>query len=441
LERLVLPAKVKTFGSTNITWTNDDGMSFKFISAPVFGNCTSLKYVDMSACVDMTLIPSELFQNCYSIETLLLPPNLTKICDLAFGTREEYAGLRSLKEIVIPASVTTIGGYAFNGCSSLETVIFAEGSPITELGVQELEANNFVSGANIFAGTTNLKTLVLPKNLTLIGISCFEGSGVTELKLPITVTTIGARAFYNCANIVKAELTANLVYLGDEAFSGCGKLEEANLYFGLEYLGAQAFAYSGLKNAYIPATVTSMSGNPFAGCMSIESITLDNDNIDFKLVDGVLYDNKMFTLIYYPANLTADTFHIPDTVHEIASGAFAGAQLSSLTIPYRITEIPDYAFQNSALETITLHRGIKYLGNYAFAGMKNLKQLFVSNVELQMEMYTFADLAGDVDIYFYEHTKEEIVKMCGNDVWFTNASETANFYFKDTMPEGIVIPQ
>jgi hypothetical protein len=73
--------------------------------------------------------------------------------------------------------------------------------------------------------------------------------------------------------------------------------------------------------------------------------------------------------------------------------------------------------------------------------MEGLNQLFVSNVELQIESYTFADLAGDVDIYFYEHTKEEIVKMCGNDDWFINASETANFYFKDTMPEGIVIPQ
>ena len=76
----------------------------------------------------------------------------------------------------------------------------------------------------------------------------------------------------------------------------------------------------------------------------------------------------------------------------------------------------------------------------AFAGMAKLKQLFISNDSLKMDENTFKELACDVDIYFYEHTREEVIKLIGNDSWLTGADAKAHFYFKDTMPEGVEIP-
>ena len=141
------------------------------------------------------------------------------------------------------------------------------------------------------------------------------------------------------------------------------------LLYGLEYIGSQAFAYcTSLKNVYIPATVAVMPGNPFQGCTGVESFTLDADSVDFTMVDGVLYDRTMYTLIYYPASLTAEMFQIPNNVYEIGIGAFSGAQMKSIVLPDQITEIPAYAFENSGLENVVLDRNIVSVGDYAFVG-------------------------------------------------------------------------
>ena len=160
---------------------------------------------------------------------------------------------------------------------------------------------------------------------------------------------------------------------------------------------------------------------------------LDPDSVDFVMKDGVLYDKIMYTIIYYPAYLTAETFQFPTTVFEIAPGAFAGAKLKSIVIPDQIKQIPAYAFQGSAMESITLHKGITAIGDNAFAGMANLKEVFIEGNGGTISANAFAGLAGDVNIYFTNYTKAVIVAVAG-DAWFKNASEKAHFYFKDTMP-------
>ena len=403
------------------------------LGAGVFDGCCSLKSVDMSACANLTDLSSRMFRNCTSVETVLLPPNLEIIGSYLFGTEETSTngtisytyGMTSLKQIEIPATVYFIGDYAFSGCTSLENVVFKAGNPMTMLG------------ANIFADTPAMKEVVLPGNLNSIGCSCFENSGVQIIDLPTTVTVIEDRAFKNCGNLVTANLSESLTYLGDEAYYGCKNLEEADLYFGLEYMGSLAFAYcEKLKEAYIPATVNRISGNPFMGCTGVESLKLDPNNIDFVLVDGVLYDAAMYTLICYPASLDAETFQFPATVFEIAPGAFAGAQLKSIVIPEQIKQIPINAFENSAMERITLHKYITAIDDYAFAGMANLKEIFIEGNVGNISAYAFAGLAADVNIYFTSHTHTEIMAAAGLD-WIINASGKAHFYFKNTIPAGV----
>ena len=446
LESITLPSMLKTIQTSPVN-RKVDGVSITFHFSYAFQDCTALKHLDMSACTQLTELPTYLLDGCDNIEALLLPPNLATIHDCAFGNLPYKSGkltsrLPNLKEITIPASVTSIGGYVFAGCKSLQTVIFEKGSQMTELGTAEAKNGNPLWGQYIFAGTTSLKTVVLPEKLTTIGISCFENSSVTEIDLPSSVKAIGKRAFKNCDNIKDAGLSANLVYLGDEAFYDCDSLETADLAFGLDYLGFRAFAYCRqLKKAYIPATVTGISGNPFMGCTGVESLELDPDSVDFVLVDGVLYDAAMQTLIYYPASLTAETFEIPDTVSQIAAGAFAGARLKSIFMSERITEISSYAFQDSSIEIITLHRGIMAIGDNAFAGMANLKEIFIEGgVDCNMSANAFVMLIDDVNIYFTNYTYDEIVEEVGY-AWFTNASRKAHFYFRDTIPEDVEQPK
>ena len=58
-----------------------------------------------------------------------------------------------------------------------------------------------------------------------------------------------------------------------------------------------------------------------------------------------------------------------------------------------------------------------------------------------MNADSFQNIATEVNVYFYNHTYEEIVKLVGNDAWFKFASEKVTFYFKDTMPEDVELPE
>ena len=399
---MTLPAKL-----TKIINSKSGNSNYLAYNSYLFRDCTSLKYVDMSACTELTELPSAVFYGCTAIETLLLPPNLQTIHNGAFGSNDADGALKSLKEITIPASVTAIGGYAFANCTAMESVTFDAGSLITELGVLEKRSDYGGWGLCIFANTPALKKVTLPRNLTVIGNNCFENSGVAEIDLPATVTTIGDCAFRNCDNLKDAGLTASLVHLGDEAYYDCNSLEVADLAFGLEYLGSKAFALCNmLKKAYIPATVTSIAGNPFAGCSGVESFELDPDNAAFTIVDGVLYDKTMYTILYYPASLTAETFQFPETVHEIAEGAFAGSKLKVMVIPNQITAIPASAFQRSVLESITFHKGMTKIGDYAFEGCPNLNHVNVLNSITYLGNYAFANCTALSEFTFEDISKD-----------------------------------
>ena len=126
-------------------------------------------------------------------------------------------------------------------------------------------------------------------------------------------------------------------------------------------------------------------------CTGVESFELYPDSVDFVVVDGVMYDKTMYSLLYYPASLTAETFVIPSEVHEIGVGAFAGAQMKHITIPDHIYEIPAYAFQDSALESITFHKALRSIGDYAFENCVKLNNVYLFNSVQYAGNYAFAN--------------------------------------------------
>ena len=298
LESITLPASLKAimrYNRTSVAF----GENVTYSESLAFDGCSSLKYVDMSACVNITSLPGKFITGAQRLETLLLPPNLESIDGWAFGDPLGHVGaissaMVSLKEIEFPASLTSIGGYVFYGCQSLEKVTFAPGSAMIRLGDDGNHDTDYYWGRSIFEGTVNLKTVVLPGELIQIGESCFANSGIQNIDIPATVSMIAPAAFYNCDQLKKVTLPVELTYLGNEAFYDCDNLEIADLVDGVEYVGGNVFAFcEKLKKVYIPATVTSMAGNPFVGCSGVESFEMDPNNVNFVTKDGILYDKTM----------------------------------------------------------------------------------------------------------------------------------------------------
>ena len=62
--------------------------------------------------------------------------------------------------------------------------------------------------------------------------------------------------------------------------------------------------------------------------------------------------------------------------------------------------------------------------------------------ELALNAATFTNVAGELKVFFYNHTYDEIVAMVqGSTAWYTEASSLVTFYFKDTIPEDQVWPE
>ena len=116
-----------------------------------------------------------------------IPASVTSIGDFAFSEAD-------LASITIPAGVTSIGYAAFAGATSLETVTFESGSQLSSIG----------GGA--FAGATSLTSITIPASVTNIGEFAFvQATAIASVYfLGDAPTNVGEQAFYSVASGAKA---------------------------------------------------------------------------------------------------------------------------------------------------------------------------------------------------------------------------------------------
>ena len=227
-----------------------------------------------------------------------------------------------------------------------------------------------------FQNTYALKYIKLPKNLTAIGNFAFQDSGVEELVLPKTVTSLGRDIFYyarnlkalsvedgnpkydsrdNCNAIIETATNTlvigcvntvipnSVTAFGDMAFSGKPGLKEIVIPDGITSLGWATFwADVDLSSVALPASVTNLGDSPFGGCERITSITVDPEN---KVYDS---RNNCNAIIETATNTLVQGFattKIPEGVKVIAPAAFRSlASLTEIEIPASVEKIEPEAF-------------------------------------------------------------------------------------------------
>lgn len=145
-----------------------------------FNGCKTITSVFIPSGVES--IGSDAFYNCSALKHIDMQDGLKKIGDNAFYC----AGLENIR---IPDTVTEIGTAAFFGCENLQFVELPE-------NLKELKSGRM----GTFQGCTSLETIEIPESVTNIGVMAFATCTLLgRVIIHGSTTTIGARAFYGCA--------------------------------------------------------------------------------------------------------------------------------------------------------------------------------------------------------------------------------------------------
>ena len=178
-------------------------------------------------------------------------------------------------------------------------------------------------------------------------------------------------------------------------------------------IGNAAFRDSSVTSVTIPASVTEIGANAFAGCTNLTSVTYGGDWSNLTIQSGnpavedaakdaaneqlfdfeFILNNTAVVVIRYKgtaADVTIPSRYKGKPVTAIEHAAFHDSAVTSVTIPDSVTAIPDYAFGFcSQLTNISIPNSVTYIGFSAFNSCTSLKSITLPSSLSTIQSYAF----------------------------------------------------
>ena len=320
----------------------------------------------------------------YSVKKVVIPDTITSIGDGFFsaldgieelqipasiknGSDRRFMGMESLKEITFLGNATYLSG--FSDCAKLESVI--------------VKGTVKCIGESAFKNCISLVNFEIPDTVTEILRKAFAGSGLTSVTIPENAVFFDGdfgNAFQNCINLTE------VIFAGEE-----------RAHFKINF---KTFAEcTALKTVVLPKTCKSLyiDFEAFEGCTALEEIMFPESCGNITVYDSAFLNCNTLEYVTFPKNcgkviILDDTFRNCTSLETVT----LPANCDSITIGYRafrdcknlttvnntenITKIYGGAFRDcTSLESFTISEKTTMIGKNAFYGCTNLKNVTVNS--------------------------------------------------------------
>ena len=330
------------FSGTNTPdyWEWNDKWQYAYELVMVDDILTAIDYVyttiaPMLTSIDLSAV-KELGEGAFAYNLQLTSVTLgDELSAITLGEDEEtveagklamaaFIGCEALENVVLPASVTAIGDYAFY-----------------HSGLKTIALDNVATVGKYAFANTQLTNVKVKENARLEDGAfayCYDLATVENLD---KVNYIGAMTFVNAA--LKEANLANVTEIGDFAF-GSVPLEKVSLGENLTTLGENPFASTKLTTFGKEENVT-FNGQVVKTTLN-ENYTI-GESKTVQIIDGVLYQRTEkgdLELVSYPTEKDSYTYEVVNGTVRISARAFMDAPLMSVTIAATVKAIGDKAF-------------------------------------------------------------------------------------------------
>ena len=353
----------------------------------------------------MTTLMGEMFYNCSSLRNIMIPENITQICDSAFGN------CTSLRKIRISKNVTDIDATAFYYCSNLETVeidkenenfVYEDGIVLNKEKTKmicilpiAINGNEFTIPSTItelnnsnLSAYKQITKLNLPASLSLIDTNVFLFMNVTNITINSENKTYMATdeaiyskdksaIVYYFARKENVILEEGITQIENNCFITNTVMKKITLPNTLKSIGAQAFwKCENLQELNINENITNLDPL-FAYQVDNLKVTIDEKNPNYTIENNVIFNKdktKLITLIGNP-----EEFTVPNSIKEIGDNAFTAKGLKKIIIPEGVSKIGTSFQYCYNLEKIEFPSSVKEISDICFNDSNNLSEIIINN--------------------------------------------------------------
>jgi len=294
LTSVTIPNSVTSIGSgaffkcsslTSVTIPN----SLTSIGGSTFYYCSALTSVTIPNSVKS--IGNYAFRYCTNLASITIGSSVESIGNSAFEC------CYNLESITISSGVTSIGDKAFLFCGSLTLVQISDLKAWCEIKFSDYNSNPLNYAKHLYLDGEEVKDMVILDGVTSIGDYAFWGcSGLTSVIIPNSVTSIGKTAFYGCSGLTSVTIGSGVTRIYGSAFANCSEL--TNVYCYAEKVPStesDAFqdSYIEYVTLHVPAASVSLyqQKTPWSGFKSIVAISGETPEVKKCATPTIAYTN------------------------------------------------------------------------------------------------------------------------------------------------------